>query len=81
MPETGSNSEDSSTDNSTGVGSACTPPKPESFLTPTTTLTPIPTSPGSTAAREQPNSALSEEEQMALFEAELKEKDWGHQPC
>ena len=25
--------------------------------------------------------ALSEEEQMALFEAELKENDWGHQPC
>ena len=24
---------------------------------------------------------LSPEEQMALFEKELKEKDWGHQPC
>jgi hypothetical protein len=25
--------------------------------------------------------ALSPEEQMALFEKELKENDWGHQPC
>ena len=24
---------------------------------------------------------LTEEEQMALFEAALKETDWGHQPC
>jgi hypothetical protein len=26
-------------------------------------------------------SSLSPEEQMALFEKELKENDWGHQPC
>ncbi|MBL9214758.1 MAG: hypothetical protein JNG83_04705 [Opitutaceae bacterium] len=26
-------------------------------------------------------SRLSPEEQMARFEQELKEKDWGHQPC
>jgi hypothetical protein len=26
-------------------------------------------------------SKLSPEEQMAAFEKELKEKDWGHQPC
>jgi len=26
-------------------------------------------------------SKLSPEEQMALFEKELKENDWGHQPC
>jgi hypothetical protein len=25
--------------------------------------------------------ALSKEEQWALFEKELKESDWGHQPC
>ncbi|MGH7944077.1 MAG: hypothetical protein ACREH8_08885 [Opitutaceae bacterium] len=25
--------------------------------------------------------ALTAEEQMALFEQELKETDWGHQPC
>jgi len=24
---------------------------------------------------------LSQEEQWALFEKELKESDWGHQPC
>ena len=24
---------------------------------------------------------LTPEEQMAQFERELKEKDWGHQPC
>jgi hypothetical protein len=24
---------------------------------------------------------LTPEEQMALFEKELKEDDWGHQPC
>jgi hypothetical protein len=24
---------------------------------------------------------LSAEEQMALYEKELKESDWGHQPC
>lgn len=24
---------------------------------------------------------LSPEEQMALFEKDLKENDWGHQPC
>jgi uroporphyrinogen decarboxylase len=26
-------------------------------------------------------NSLTPEEQMALFEKELKEKDWGHQPC
>ena len=24
---------------------------------------------------------FSEEEQMALYEEDLKESDWGHQPC
>jgi hypothetical protein len=28
-----------------------------------------------------PANQLTPEEQMALFEKELKEKDWGHQPC
>ena len=28
-----------------------------------------------------PANALTPEEQMALFEKELKENDWGHQPC
>jgi hypothetical protein len=26
-------------------------------------------------------SSLSPAEQMALFEKDLKENDWGHQPC
>ena len=26
-------------------------------------------------------NALSPEEQMALYEEDLKENDWGHQPC
>jgi len=26
-------------------------------------------------------ATLSPEEQMALYEKELKENDWGHQPC
>jgi hypothetical protein len=28
-----------------------------------------------------PVSELTPEEQMALFEKDLKENDWGHQPC
>jgi hypothetical protein len=28
-----------------------------------------------------PAKELTPEEQMALFEKDLKEKDWGHQPC
>jgi len=30
---------------------------------------------------EKPAVPLTPEEQMALFEKELKETDWGHQPC
>lgn len=29
----------------------------------------------------QPPEQLTPEEQMARFEKELKENDWGHQPC
>lgn len=29
----------------------------------------------------KPANELSPEEQMALYEKELKESDWGHQPC
>ena len=39
---------------------------------------PIPT-PVPSVKEDQP--PLTEEEQMALFEAALKEEDWGHQPC
>lgn len=28
-----------------------------------------------------PVTELTPEEQMALYEKELKESDWGHQPC
>jgi len=28
-----------------------------------------------------PTKELTPEEQMALFEKELKDNDWGHQPC
>ncbi|HWD90713.1 MAG TPA: hypothetical protein VG938_00035 [Verrucomicrobiae bacterium] len=35
-----------------------------------------------TASSEQPAAGqLTKEEQWALFEKELKENDWGHQPC
>ena len=36
-----------------------------------------PPAPNESAAPEQ----LTKEEQWALFEKELKESDWGHQPC
>ena len=36
----------------------------------------------SAEASESPAPAkLTKEEQWALFEKELKENDWGHQPC
>jgi len=36
----------------------------------------------SMASKESPaTEQLSKEEQWALFEKELKESDWGHQPC
>ena len=38
-------------------------------------LTPAP------AGEVPPTKQLTPEEQMALFEQELKETDWGHQPC
>ena len=60
-------------------------------------ITDLPTPEESLPAPEQPDKAkpakgsdvekpvnlndLSEEEQMALYEKDLKETDWGHQPC
>jgi hypothetical protein len=32
-------------------------------------------------AAEPKGKELTPEEQMALYEKELKENDWGHQPC
>ena len=29
----------------------------------------------------EPANKLTADEQMALYEKELKENDWGHQPC
>jgi len=39
------------------------------------------TDPGVVASGTKPASPLTPEEQMALFEQDLKENDWGHQPC
>ena len=36
--------------------------------------------PASTDCHPEPQK-LTPEEQMALYEKELKENDWGHQPC
>lgn len=36
---------------------------------------------GAGAAATPAPVALTPEEQMAAFERELKETDWGHQPC
>jgi len=44
------------------------------------TLSPV-TEPETTTGQPAPANSLTPEEQMALFEKELKEKDWGHQPC
>jgi len=33
------------------------------------------------ADKHTPPPKLSAEEQLALYEKELKEDDWGHQPC
>jgi hypothetical protein len=32
-------------------------------------------------APDKPEKPLSPEEQMERFEEDLKENDWGHQPC
>jgi hypothetical protein len=37
--------------------------------------------PAGPPAASPPPPKLTAEEQMALFEKELKENDWGHQPC
>lgn len=36
---------------------------------------------GSTDRDARKVNELTPEEQMALYEKELKENDWGHQPC
>lgn len=43
---------------------------------------PAPQTPAGAAADKPLDvSQLTPEEQMALFEKDLKENDWGHQPC
>ena len=51
-------------------------------LAPAPLATPLPV-PGTVAPLEPPapTAKLTPEEQMALFEKDLKENDWGHQPC
>jgi len=34
-----------------------------------------------TGSQPKPSKKLTPEEQMALYEENLKENDWGHQPC
>tara|TARA_B110000438_G_C15437277_1_gene488844 strand:+ start:455 stop:604 length:150 start_codon:yes stop_codon:yes gene_type:complete len=33
------------------------------------------------AAEVKPAEEMSEEEQLAAYEEEMKNSDWGHQPC
>jgi len=40
-----------------------------------------PPTPEQSVHGEPAKRALTPEEQMALFEKDLKENDWGHQPC
>jgi hypothetical protein len=43
--------------------------------------TPKATSDGTAASEPVEPKELTPEEQMALYEEDLKETDWGHQPC
>lgn len=58
-------------------------PAPPSPIEPTraTQLKAPPPAAVAPAPVEADANALSPEEQMARFEKELKENDWGHQPC
>lgn len=42
---------------------------------------PLQPPPAAAAIGSEPAEVLTPEEQMARFEKELKENDWGHQPC
>ena len=44
-------------------------------------LGPDQTSTTKSVAKPSPVNQLTPEEQMALYEQDLKETDWGHQPC
>jgi hypothetical protein len=46
------------------------------------TKTPVVSAPGENGVgKTPPSKPLTPEEQMALYEKDLKENDWGHQPC
>ena len=42
---------------------------------------PAPPSVSAQSPKEKDLKDLTPEEQMALYEEDLKENDWGHQPC
>ncbi len=44
-------------------------------------VTAPPSPAGASAAAEAPPEKLTPEEQMERFAKELKNEDWGHQPC
>lgn len=53
------------------------PAKSSADATPSKNPSSDPSAPGEAPAADQ----LTKEEQWAAFEKELKESDWGHQPC
>jgi hypothetical protein len=56
--------------------------EPRDRRDPPAAITPPPATPDAAFPTEPiPKNQLTPEEQMALFEQELKETDWGHQPC
>ena len=58
------------------------PTQPETAEGGMTSKPPTETAANASASNKQKDvSKLSAEEQMALFEKDLKENDWGHQPC
>ncbi len=58
------------------------PTRPETAEGGMTSKPPNETTVNASASNKQKDvSKLSAEEQMALFEKDLKENDWGHQPC
>jgi hypothetical protein len=56
-------------------------PKSNEHATDVATTPPAYDSSASAADNPKPIKELSADEQMALYEKELKENDWGHQPC
>jgi hypothetical protein len=55
-------------------------PKPNEPSAATPGSTSVPAKSADAGESPVPNQ-LTKEEQWALFEKELKESDWGHQPC